>query len=95
MNVEAGSVGQASEQASSRALAGGTWTFVAYGASQVVRFSTNLVLARVLLDSRADFGVMAVATSIVQALQLFSDIGIWANLVQSPNGEKREFQDTI
>lgn len=95
MNVEAGSVAQASEQASSRALAGGTWTFVAYGASQVVRFSTNLVLARVLLDSRADFGVMAVATSIVQALQLFSDIGIWANLVQSPNGEKREFQDTI
>lgn len=95
MNEEAGGVNQASEPATSRALAGGTWTFVAYGASQAVRFCTNLVLVRVLLDARADLGVMAVATSLVQALQLLSDIGIWASLVQSPDGEKRDYQDTI
>lgn len=82
-------------QTASRAIAGGKWTLVAFGGSQVIRFASNLALARLLLDADADFGVIAVANSIVQGLQLLSDLGIWINLVQSPDGEKREYLDTI
>lgn len=79
----------------SRAIAGGKWTLVAFGGSQFIRFVCNLALARLLLDADADFGVIAVANSIVQALQLLSDLGIWVNLVQSRDGDKREYLDTI
>lgn len=79
----------------SRAIAGGKWTLVAFGGSQIIRFACNLALVRLLFDADANFGVIAVANSIVQALQLLSDLGIWVNLVQSRDGEKREYLDTI
>lgn len=51
-----------------------------YGASQVIRFGANLVLAR-LLFPRA-FGVMLLVNVFLQGLQLFSDLGIGASIVQ-------------
>lgn len=95
MNQPAGGETHTESPAASRAIAGGTWTIVAFGGGQLVRFASNLALARLLLEADADFGVIAVANSVVQALQLLSDLGIWVNLVHSPDGEKRAYRDTI
>lgn len=95
MSEPAGGETRSAATIASRAVSGGKWTFVTFGAGQVIRFVTNLALARLLLDARSDFGVIAVANSLVQGLQLLSDLGIWVNLVHSPHGEKREYLDTI
>ena len=75
-----------------RAIRGAAWTLVGYGAGQVLRFVTNVILARLLAPEL--FGLMAIVNAILQGLQMFSDIGIGPALIQSPRGEERAFQNT-
>lgn len=63
-----------------------------YGASQVVRFGTNLVMTRLLAPEM--FGVMAIALTFMFGLTLFSDLGIRQNVVQSQRGDDPAFLGT-
>lgn len=75
-----------------RALGGGLLTAGAYGASQVLRLGSNLVLTRLLFPEA--FGIMALVTVILVGLQMFSDTGIGPAISRSPRGDEPDFLDT-
>lgn len=75
-----------------RALGGGVLTAAAYGASQVLRLGSNLVLTRLLFPEA--FGIMALVTVVLVGLQMFSDAGIGPAISRSPRGDDPDFLDT-
>lgn len=74
------------------ALRGSVWVLLGFGASQLLRFSTNILLARTLSPSH--FGLMALIASLLQGLQMFSDLGIGPSIIRSPQGETSGFLNT-
>ncbi len=74
------------------AIRGAVWTIVGYGASQIVRFGTNLILTRLLVPEY--FGLMSVVNTLLTGLELFSDLGIGQSIIQNKNGEESEFINT-
>lgn len=77
---------------SSPAVRGVLWTVAAYGSSQVLRFGNNLILTRLLVPEF--FGLMALVNSLRMGLELFSDVGIGQNIIQSPRGDESQFLNT-
>lgn len=75
------------------AVHGSAWTFVGYGASQLLKLASMLVLARLLLDPKA-FGLMALVNVFLTGLEVLSDLGIGLDIVQHPRGEDPVFLDT-
>jgi O-antigen/teichoic acid export membrane protein len=73
-------------------LRGTIWTFGAYGVSTLLRFATNVVLARLLAPEI--FGTMLIVYSLRTGIELISDIGIGQNLIQSKNAEDPDFYNT-
>jgi O-antigen/teichoic acid export membrane protein len=61
--------------------------------TQVIRFGTNLLMARLLVPEM--FGVMAIATMVMVGLALFSDIGLHQSVVQSKRGNEPAFLNTV
>lgn len=81
----------------SRSLAGAfargsAWSLLGYGGSQIVRFASNLVLWRLLYAEA--FGVMAIVNVFLQALTMFSDIGIGPSIIQSKRGVDPDWLNT-
>ena len=66
-----------------------SWTLLSYGATQVLRLASNLVLARWLAPEM--FGVMAVANLAIIALVMLSDVGLGAGAIRSPRGDDPTF----
>lgn len=75
-----------------RSLAGGLWTLLAYGGSQVLRLVSNLVLTRLLAPEY--FGQMALVNVFLIGVNMFSDLGLGPSVVQSGRGADRRFLDT-
>lgn len=75
-----------------RALRAGGWTVAGFALSQAIRFAGNLVMTRLLVPEM--FGVMAIATMIMYALALFSDLGLRQSIVQSRRGGEAVFLNT-
>lgn len=75
-----------------RALGGGAITALGYGAAQALRLASNLVLTRLLFPEA--FGIMALVTVVLVALQMFSDAGIGPAIARSPRGDAPDFLDT-
>lgn len=63
-----------------------------YGASQIIRLGSNLVLTR-LLEPEV-FGLMALVQAIIIGLHLFSDVGIGPSIVQSSKGSQPAYLHT-
>jgi len=76
----------------SLALRGSLWTLIGLGTSQFLRLVGNLILTRMLLPEA--FGLIALVSTIVVALELFSDMGIAPSIVQSARGAARDFLNT-
>ncbi|MEM9567949.1 MAG: oligosaccharide flippase family protein, partial [Cyanobacteria bacterium P01_E01_bin.34] len=76
----------------STAVRGVLWTVAAFGSQQVLRFASNLILTRLLIPEF--FGLMALVNSLRLGLELFSDVGIGQNIIQSPRGEDPLFLNT-
>ena len=76
----------------SRVYQGSLWTLIGYGSSQVLRLGGNLLLTRLLTPEA--FGLMALVQTFLSGLQMFSDFGIFPNIVQSPRGEDPKFLNT-
>jgi O-antigen/teichoic acid export membrane protein len=68
------------------------WSFLGFGASQVVRLAGNLVLTRLLFAEA--FGLLAIASVLLQGLTLFSDLGIGPSIIQNRRGDDRDFLNT-
>lgn len=76
----------------SRAIRGAIWTTVGFGGKYILRFGNNLVLTRLLQPEF--FGLMALVTTFRMGLELFSDIGISQNIVNSERGDDPVFLNT-
>lgn len=74
------------------AIRGAAWTMVGYGASQIIRFGSNLILTRLLAPDL--FGLMSIVNIFISGLHLFSDIGLQTNIVQSKRGDDPVFLNT-
>lgn len=74
------------------AIRGAIWTIASYGASQILRLGSNLILTR-LLEPKL-FGLMALVYLFIVGLHLFSDIGIGTSIVQNKHGDDPAFLNT-
>ncbi|MEM9809264.1 MAG: oligosaccharide flippase family protein, partial [Cyanobacteria bacterium P01_D01_bin.56] len=74
------------------AIKGAIWTFLGYGMGQFLRLLNNLLLTRILAPEV--FGLMALVTTFRIGLELFTDIGIIQNVIQSKRGDDPDFLDT-
>src|SRR4051812_45253512 len=74
------------------AVGSAVWTVLGFGAMQVLRFGFNLVLTRLVAPQV--FGVMAMVTLCVQALHMFSDLGIRQCVVHHARGDDPDFLNT-
>jgi O-antigen/teichoic acid export membrane protein len=75
-----------------RILAGGGAVMGGFGAGQVLRLISNLILTRLLMPEA--FGLMAVAISVNIWAVMLTDIGIGASVIRSRNSENPEFLRT-
>ncbi|NEQ95390.1 MAG: oligosaccharide flippase family protein [Cyanothece sp. SIO2G6] len=74
------------------AVRGATWTLISYGATQFLRFGSNVILAYLLVPEM--FGLMALVNVVLIGLRLFSDVGIGPSIVQNERGEEPDFLNT-
>lgn len=77
----------------SRALGSSAWSMANFGVGQIMRLGSNLILTRIL--SPDDFGLMALVTSFLIGLSMFSDMGFGPSIMQSKRGDDPDFLDTI
>lgn len=77
---------------SGRTFRASLWTLLEVGGTYVLRFGSNLILARLLFPEA--FGLMALVTALVRGLEMLSDVGIGASIIQSQARKSREFLDT-
>lgn len=75
-----------------RTLRGASWTTMGFGAQQVLRLASNLVLTRLLFPEA--FGLMALAQVFSQGLAMLSDIGVGPSIVQNDRGDDPDFLAT-
>lgn len=73
-------------------VGGGAVLIVGFGADQIMRFGSNVLLAR-LLDPES-FGVLALCMTFMVGLSLFSDLGLRTAIIQSKRGEDPAFLNT-
>ena len=76
----------------SKAIRGSIWTVTGFGATQIIRFVSNLILSRLLFPDA--FGLMALVGMMLQGLQMFSDVGIGQAIIQKEHGRDAVFLDT-
>lgn len=75
-----------------RVLRSSVITIGGYGASQLLRLASNLILTRLLFPEA--FGMMALISVFLMALAMFSDIGLGPAIMGSKRGDERGFLDT-
>ncbi|MDB6099284.1 MAG: hypothetical protein JWN58_1987, partial [Gammaproteobacteria bacterium] len=78
---ELGHVDDGGRSLSDRVAQGARWMAISQGSTQVLRFATNIVLARILVP--ADFGVVAIGLTVTMFLEQFRDLGTGATVIQS------------
>jgi O-antigen/teichoic acid export membrane protein len=76
-----------------RALRGTALTVAGTASAQALRFGSNLILTRILFPEA--FGLMALVGVIITGLNMFSDVGLRASVVQNPRGDEPAFLQTI
>ncbi len=76
-----------------QAIRGSVWTLAGYGASQILRFCSNLILARLLVPEY--FGLMSLVNVFIIGLHLFSDIGLGPSIIQNKRGDDPDFLNTV
>lgn len=72
-----------------RALRAGAWTIASYSVEITTKFFSSLIMTRLLFPDA--FGLIAAAMALIVGLQLLSDLGVRALVIQSPRGENVDF----
>lgn len=75
-----------------RVMRGSALTFIGFGASQLLRLGSNLILTRLLFPEA--FGLMTIVTVFMTGIQMVSDIGLSACIVRSKRGDDPVFLNT-
>jgi O-antigen/teichoic acid export membrane protein len=74
------------------AIHGTVWTVLSYGGGIILRQLSSLVLTRLLTPEL--FGLMALVSTFLTGLGLFSDIGLVPSIIRSPRGDEEGFLNT-
>lgn len=74
------------------AVLGAIWTIASYGAGQILRFGSNLILTRLLVPEF--FGLMAIVNVLRMGIEQFSDVGISPSIINNKRGEDPAFLNT-
>jgi O-antigen/teichoic acid export membrane protein len=75
-----------------RALRGAALTITSTAGGQFLRLVSNLILTRILFPEA--FGLMALVTVFITGLQMFSDVGLNASIIQNKRGDDPDFLNT-
>ncbi len=75
-----------------RAMRSSVLTVGGFGASQIIRLASNLILTRLLFPEA--FGMMALVMVFIQGLYQFSDVGVGPAIMQSKRGDDPHFLNT-
>jgi O-antigen/teichoic acid export membrane protein len=75
-----------------RVISASTWAIGTNAASQILRLASNLILSRLLFPGA--FGTMAIVSSVLAGLEMFSDLGIGASIIRNSAPTSR-FLDTL
>ena len=75
-----------------RATQAAGWSLGGFALGQILRLTGNLVLTRLLYAEA--FGLLAIASVLLQGLTLFSDLGIGPSIIQNRRGDDRDFLNT-
>lgn len=75
-----------------RILNAGIWSLSGFVLSLVIRLGSNLLMTRLLVPEM--FGVVAIASTVIVGLAMFSDVGVKQNIVQSKHGSEPNFLNT-
>ena len=73
-------------------VSGTVYTVGVYGASQLIRLVSSMLLARMLMPEA--FGLMALVNAFMQGMEMLTDLGVSANIVQNPRGQETRFLRT-
>lgn len=76
----------------STALRATVWTMMSYGASQVLRVISSLVLTRLLVPEY--FGLMTLVNTLIMGMSLLTDIGLSPSIIQNKRGDEPAFLNT-
>ncbi|HEX3940854.1 MAG TPA: oligosaccharide flippase family protein [Acidobacteriaceae bacterium] len=76
----------------SRALKGTYYIVVFYGVALSLRMLSSLILSRIFLPQY--FGLMALVTTVIVGLNLFSHVGVQDSVIQNPRGDEPAFINT-
>lgn len=68
------------------------WSFGGFGVGQVLRLVSNLIMTRLLVPEA--FGLMALVMIFMVGLELFTDLGIGASVIQNKRGDQAVFIET-
>ena len=75
-----------------KAMRGSAMTIISFGGQNVLRLGSNLILTRLLFPEA--FGLMALVQVFMGGLQMFSDLGIQASIIQNSRGDDPDFLNT-
>lgn len=84
--------GKATRSLKQMATHGSLWTIAGYGTSQLLRFGSNLVLAKLLFPQA--FGLMAIVNGVMQGLVMLSDVGIGQSIIRHTRRDDPAFYNT-
>lgn len=76
-----------------KAAMGSVWSIGGYGTGQFFRLLSNIVLAWLLFPEA--FGLMALVAAVSVALEMFSDVGLQASVIQDPRGDDPAFLNNV
>ena len=68
------------------------WTISGFGGESILRLGANLILTRLLFPEV--FGLMALVQVFMGGMQMFSDLGIRASIIQNKRGDDPDFLNT-
>jgi O-antigen/teichoic acid export membrane protein len=74
------------------AVTGSMWTIFGFGGQQVLRMATQVVIVNQLMPEAV--GLFVLVSIWVQGIQLFTDMGIGANIIQNERGNETVFLRT-
>ena len=76
----------------SRALKGTYYVVFFYGAAMGFRLLSSVILSRLFLPQY--FGLMALVTTVIVGMNLFSHVGLQDSVIQNPRGDEPVFLNT-
>jgi O-antigen/teichoic acid export membrane protein len=75
-----------------RVLGAASWSIAGFALSNAIRLGNSLFMTRLLIPEM--FGVMAIAIMVMTGLEMFSDVGLKQNIVQSQRGSDSAYLNT-